>query len=436
MVRLWPFKAEDDSPASFEKALSALSEKITRTTNRLDLHRQHARRFKALWTLYTTFAYLLYSIILALVLGWQNWGIAEYAAVVGGPILIYTVRTGATRYYDYRITKTQVHLDALHKQRDTTIEKLKEATRYNSTQQLLEKYGASGGGGTLKRTKSRTGDDKRKSDASLKKRNQQQPQQPPVQRTGLPPPPTANIRRTPQQSPPQQQQQQQQYPPSPGGQYPPPPSSPFMIPGGHGHGRPQQAGSRSPDLLSSPPAFDEPGFAPNAFSSTPPQYIESSHWYDRLLDVLLGEDEMQPKNRMVLLCANCRLVNGQAPPGIKSLEELGRWRCGSCGAWNGQESEAKKVLAEIRNEPPLAAAAAVSTDAEVQSSVSERSDDGVIVAASEDEQVDSASDGAEGAAEEEDQSTGDDEQSEADQKEEPAPKTTTRGRGKGGKRKG
>ena len=107
MVSLWPFRvsphhrqspihqptikphsqAEDTSPASFEKALAALSTKITRATTRLDLHRQHARRFKALWTLYTTFAYLLYSIIIALVLGWQNWGITEYGAIIGGPIL-------------------------------------------------------------------------------------------------------------------------------------------------------------------------------------------------------------------------------------------------------------------------------------------------------------------------------------------------------------
>ena len=80
-------QGEDNSPASFEKALAALSTKIAQSNTRLDSHRQHARRFKALWTLYTTFAYLLYSIILALVLGWQNWGVIEYAAVSGGPVL-------------------------------------------------------------------------------------------------------------------------------------------------------------------------------------------------------------------------------------------------------------------------------------------------------------------------------------------------------------
>jgi len=30
-------------------------------------------------------------------------------------------------------------------------------------------------------------------------------------------------------------------------------------------------------------------------------------------------------------------VNGQAPPGARTLEDVGRWRCGGCSAWNGKE---------------------------------------------------------------------------------------------------
>ncbi|KAE8153395.1 hypothetical protein BDV25DRAFT_127323 [Aspergillus avenaceus] len=357
MVSLWPFKGEDNSPASFEKALSTLSAKITRANSRLDTHRQNSRRFKALWTLYTTFAYLLYSIILALVLGWQNFGVVEYAAIAGGPIVIYAVRTVGSKYFDYRINKTLAYLDDLQKQRDETIEKLKVATKYNSTQQLLEKYA----GETPKRSRSKSGDDKKKTEP---KRKPSTPQTP-VQRTGLPPPPTANIRRpTPVQSP----------APSPNFGAPP---SPYP---------PQPSIQQSPAIPPPPPAFDEPGFAPNAFPSAP-QYIEQSHWYDRLLDVLLGEDETQPKNRTVLICSSCRLVNGQAPPGVKTLEELGRWRCGSCGTWNGVESEAKKVLAGIRNDSTDSAWEPVSKgEAENQSSVGDATDDGVMV---EDEQVES-----------------------------------------------
>ncbi|PWY93976.1 hypothetical protein BO94DRAFT_509992 [Aspergillus sclerotioniger CBS 115572] len=420
MVSLWPFKAEDTSPASFEKALAALSAKITRATTRLDLHRQHARRFKALWTLYTTFAYLLYSIILALVLGWQNWGVTEYAAIIGGPMLIYLIRTISTRYYDYRITKSQSYIDDLQKQREKTIEDLKTATRWNSTQQLLEKYG----GESPKPTRSnsiKSGDVKRKSEGAGKRKQQQQQQQ--IQRTGLPPPPTANIRRptaqqfsTPQHPPTPpvsfQLQQQQQQP------------SPYQIPGQQG---------------TSNVGIEEPGFAPNAFSSSP-QYVEHSQWYDRLLDVLLGEDETQPKNRIVLICSTCRLVNGQAPPGVKTLEELGRWRCGSCGAWNGVESEAKKVLAGIRKEPqsPEATWEPVSSvDGETRSSVGDVTDEGVMVAAS-DDQLELHSSGGE-TPEEPEAEEAEEEAEEEEEEEEPQPepsKRMTRARAKSGRRKG
>jgi hypothetical protein len=316
---------------------------------------------------------------------------------------IYAVRAVASKFFDYRISKTQRHLDDLQKQREETIEKLKVATKYNSTQQLLEKYG----GESPKSSRPKGGDEKRKTNAKGKQPSI--PQQP-VMRTGLPPPPTANIRRpTPAQSP----------VPSRGQPHSPPPY-PMQ-------GQPQPENIHPPP----PPTLDEPGFAPNAFPSAP-QYVEHAHWYDRLLDVLLGEDETQPKNRIALICATCRLVNGQAPPGVKTLEELGRWRCGSCGAWNGEESEAKKMLAGIRNQA-RAADGAWETVAKPDSdshSAGEATDEAVMVATSEDEQVESPSSGVES-------------QDEADQKpqEQETPEASGggksgRGRAKRNRRKG
>jgi hypothetical protein len=80
-------QGDDNSAASFEKTLSTLSTKIAQATARLDQQRQSSRRIKALWTLYSTFAYLFYSIVLALILGWESWGVKEYAAIAGGPVL-------------------------------------------------------------------------------------------------------------------------------------------------------------------------------------------------------------------------------------------------------------------------------------------------------------------------------------------------------------
>lgn len=118
--------------------------------------------------------------------------------------------------------------------------------------------------------------------------------------------------------------------------------------------QPMQIPSPSP---ARPMSLEEPGppeFAPNAFGTTP-QYDMSTetsadgNWYDRILDVLLGEDETSPRNRIVLICQHCRLVNGQAPPGVKRLVDLGRWRCFGCGGWNGEVDEGTKIVEAIKD---------------------------------------------------------------------------------------
>ncbi|KAJ4132638.1 hypothetical protein NW754_015453 [Fusarium falciforme] len=101
-----------------------------------------------------------------------------------------------------------------------------------------------------------------------------------------------------------------------------------------------------PSSLVPPPAFF-PG-TPNPPPSTYSSYSTSeTHWYDRIFDVLLGEDETAPKNRIVLICQSCRLVNGQAPPGTKTLAEMGSWRCMSCGALNGEMDEGQRIVNEV-----------------------------------------------------------------------------------------
>ena len=71
------------------------------------------------------------------------------------------------------------------------------------------------------------------------------------------------------------------------------------------------------------------------------------------MDVLLGEDETKPINRIVLICSRCKLVNGQAPPGVKRMEELGKWKCMGCRAWNGEENDLKKIVEEVKEDVPL-----------------------------------------------------------------------------------
>ena len=66
------------------------------------------------------------------------------------------------------------------------------------------------------------------------------------------------------------------------------------------------------------------------------------------MDVLLGEDETRSGARLALICSQCRLVNGQAPPGMKRLEDLGKWRCGGCGTMNGEASEVHEIVSGIK----------------------------------------------------------------------------------------
>lgn len=342
-------QGNDDSPASFEKTLSTLSAKITKTTTTLENFRRRSRRYNILWVFYSTIVYLLYSIILLLVVGWRNWGLLEIGAVAVGPVLlgigyirvspqgstddnyrIYFVRLGLINYYNFRVTKNQAQLDELNKQRDTVIERLKSATKYNTTQELLQKYG----GAPSSKNKSEGGSQGRPNAA---KGNTGVPQ---AGRTGLLPPPTANISKVAGQAPVPNAVDRSASKSS---------SSPRLPP--------SLSTASSPNSRQAAPSTQAEiaEFAPNAFSAVP-QYAQSSkgsRWFDRLMDVILGEDESLPSNRMALICKQCKLVNGQAPPGTKRLEEVGKWRCAECGTTNGEETEMKKILAGLTEESKL-----------------------------------------------------------------------------------
>ncbi|KAL8669382.1 MAG: hypothetical protein Q9168_006029 [Polycauliona sp. 1 TL-2023] len=228
--------------------------------------------------------------------------------------------------YNYRIGKIQAQSDGFQKQRDATIEKLKAATKYNSTQELLQKYG----GTPQSKEKPARGDSQRNTPNKANSPASAQA------RTGIVPPPTANIPGrnqpislpgTPQQANPSVQDRNSQ-------------QGPFSA-----------STAKAPWQNHSPlePSAD---FAPNAFSSNP-QYAqpgEGSRWYDRLMDLVLGEDETLPRNRLALICHQCRLVNGQAPPGVQTLEAIGKWRCSGCNSMNGVENEGAEILKKIRKQ--------------------------------------------------------------------------------------
>ncbi|KAH7126196.1 hypothetical protein EDB81DRAFT_846829 [Dactylonectria macrodidyma] len=319
-MAIWPWRGDDSSTASFEKTLSTLSTKITDSQARLDRLRSSSRRARVLWTLYLSFAYLVYTIVLLLVVGYKNLGAYEWTGLVGGPILIYLTRTTLNAYYTFRIESLTASLKDYQQEREKTIQKLKDATKYDSTMELIEKYGGRDGGqGGKPKDKKKDTVDGDGDDNSQKAKDKKENAGPgPQSRTRMPPPPTANIQRRdgPAVSASNSMEPSAEFAPNaefapsafPAGQAPPPP--PF-------------------------------GYTQNNATPSEP------HWYDRIFDVLLGEDEAAVKNRIVLICSSCRLVNGQAPPGTKALSELGPWKCMSCGALNGELDEGKRIVNEV-----------------------------------------------------------------------------------------
>ncbi|EPQ63917.1 Bgt-4119 [Blumeria graminis f. sp. tritici] len=307
MVSLWPWKSEEKTPASFERILSALATKISAYQSQLDSLRSSKRRYKALWTLYTSLLYLIALAILILIVGSKNWTVWEGSALAGFPVVIYLGRRALTIYYSYRINTFTYRLEEKQAEQSRVIEKLKDTTKYDSTQKILEKYGSV--------------TDKSKS-LSPRKNTRSRSKQP--QNTASKIPPTANIPRSIWSS--------NQF-------IAPKLAVEKTIKSKTAHNEPPPLENKwSPNLAVPGP----PEFAPNAFN-TPLEYPYESeksmqgHWYDRILDLLLGEDEMLPKNRVALICHSCRLVNGQAPPGTKEISDLGKWVCHGCGAVNGDE---------------------------------------------------------------------------------------------------
>lgn len=281
-----------------------------------------------LWILYLAFAYLVYAIVLLLVVGYKNLGPWEWTGMAGGPVVIYLVRALTNAYFNFRIESLESRLKEQQDDRSKTIQKLKEATRYDSTLQLLEKYGGE------KHRRSLSPDDA-DPDAQKKAAPQGNPAERPTTpqiRTTHAPPPTANIQGPPSRA---------GTPHSQLGQAPP-----FMPPA--------QPPSRGQTPLSShPDHVSNAEFAPNASGDMPPAYHQYDYsrgppqWYDRILDLMLGEDETAPRNRIVLICPSCRLVNGQAPPGTRTLADVGKWKCMGCGAMNGELDEGKKIMNEV-----------------------------------------------------------------------------------------
>ncbi|KAF3927523.1 hypothetical protein AA313_de0202358 [Arthrobotrys entomopaga] len=327
MVSLWPFGGQDNSPESFEKKLSSLATQIIDHEKRLSLLRTRGRRLKALWTLYTIIAWVIYASILALVVGIDHANMYQFAGLGLSPFLVYLVRQIIKRYYEWRVLNVETSLESLREQQKETIEKLKAVTKYDSTQALLDKY---------TKTAATTG---AQPQGPQGPHGNNGPNQPGMGSQPTTPQGTVRKRHPPahKASRGNSVEPQNIHESSPG------PPTPQLPPDAFLQGLPPQA------YVGMPPGMGLPPMSPmGQFAPPPPEEPRQPQWYDRFLDVLLGEDEMSAKNRFALICSNCRQVNGLAPPGTTNVEDI-RYICGRCGAENGKP-EVRDLIGKVAEE--------------------------------------------------------------------------------------
>jgi hypothetical protein len=222
----------------------------------------------------------------------------------------------------------------LQRQQRDTIEKLKTATKFSTTQSIIERYSGTSTGASVPVQQAPKQIPTTKAPAvgttAYALRSRQPPQQ---QQASVP----VSVQ-TPEQLRVQQLLAQQAVLPTPCGGTPP------VQQRTSSHPLPPKIEQRTT------PALQIQGHTqPPSQQHLQPEEATVPKWYDRILDVVLGEDETSARNRFALICKNCRMVNGLAPPGTRSLNGMDPWGCARCGTMNGGEK--KSVVEAIEDEP-------------------------------------------------------------------------------------
>lgn len=275
------FKKETDVQA-LEKELASLATKVNKHEASLSQFRSNARRYKGAVTLYSVLFYAVYLAIWAAFLARNTharsrW-MMETAPIVVVPVMIYLLRSAVASYYTQRISTEESSLEILKSSQREKIEEFKTKTNFYTTKNLIDRY--SGGGDVQPAS---TPESKKSaipvggSSSSSNRKETAQHAESPLQLRGQAPRLQPQSQFTPQRM---------NHPAALVGTVPTPPSL--------------SGSSIQQRQVQDMPRIAE--FAPNAdahqsTSSGSGNGNGDRHWYDRMLDVIVGEDEGSEKSR-------------------------------------------------------------------------------------------------------------------------------------------
>lgn len=309
------FKRSDPS-ANYEKELQVLQTKLAETEKRLLSRRLRLRRTKGLFTLYSLVVYIVYvGIVVAKNQLSRDQLLSGNRLTLGvllGPPAIYVVRYVIQAVLGRFVSFDEDRIKYLRRQQEGKLEELKQKTGFYSTKAIVDRYEP-----TKKEVKKPT-------QQSAKKQNV-----PTNRRQGVPPP-TANV---PRNLPPTANVPMTPVVPAPGSNvHAAVPAIPKPVP------------VSEKDVVAAKQSLDKAGVSVAPVSTGPYQ----RQWFDRVLDLLVGEDESAAQNRQALICSKCHNHNGLAPFG-KTAAEI-RYKCPGCGEWNGNliPSESAELVEEVK----------------------------------------------------------------------------------------
>lgn len=99
----------------------------------------------------------------------------------------------------------------------------------------------------------------------------------------------------------------------------------------------------TPNARIAPSTRPVPVQTPSGHFRPPPPEAKpyERHWYDRLVDVIVGENEASPNSKYALICEKCSNHNGLALP--SEIDEI-QYTCPRCGFFNKSRRDKRRSL--------------------------------------------------------------------------------------------